>query len=600
MNVLTLWKERKKFPSIKKKAFAFLACALFLTHPWANLEADRVLDVDVGYPFPEDPVPLDPGCILPQMIPGSSTTIFYGADVEPTIAVNPKKPNFIVAAWQNDRIDNGGALELPVAHSCDGGRTWSRSVVPFQACIGGITHRISDPWLSYSIDGETVYFSALIFNTVFDPNTPTQEGVAVAVSKDNGVTWKTHILITSPATFVENLEFPIDDKPSVTADPNHNNVAYVVWDRFPFGIASLHSVSTFAKTSNGGKKWSTAYTIYDPFPDLNAHNLSNGNINDNNTISNTIVVQPLRKPKFNPRTRGDLLDFMVRVYAIPGATDAEYSSDFVFPFMFTTADIVFVRSQDLGLTWDTFATVVAPFDVNAVVFTGGYTYGPGGIVTGGVGTQLRTNIGPLGQVMAPAVNPCNGNLYVVFQTGQFRADKLPQIGLVSSRDGGRTWSPPIQVNLTPPFAANPQAFTPSVAVTEDGFVGIVYYDFRNDPKTNPDATLTDAWIDIYREVHDPNGGSTGVGLDFVREVRLSKQSFIQQSGPVTGQGVMTSGDYTSVVAQCNKFYAIYIKSFPGPFTPPFPFFSDPGTGTSIFIDLNKRTDPFVSIVNARR
>lgn len=599
MKLLSLL-ERKNVSSIKKKTVAVLATALLLTQAWSTAEA-RVLDVDVGFPFPKDPVPLDPGCILPVGIFGAPTTIYYGSDVEPTIAVNPKKPNHIVAAWQNDRIDNGGALEIGIAYTTNGGRSWHQTVVPLQACIGGIAHRLSDPWLSYSSDGEKVYLGVLYINSQFDPTEEfAQNGVAVARSTNNGATWEVQRISESPSTFSDFLDFPIDDKPSITADPNHNNVAYLVWDNFPGGIPTLRSVSTFAKTSNGGRTWSAPYQIYDPFPDVTAHALSNGILNDANTISNTIVVQPKEDPKFGFRTRGDLLDFFVRTYALPGATDAEYSTDFVYPFMFTTADIGFVRSQDLGLTWDTFATVVAPFDVNAVVFTGGYTYGPGGVVTGGVGTQLRTNVGPFGQIMTPAINPTNGNLYVVYQTGIFRTDRLPQIALVTSRDGGRSWSPPVQVNATPPFVANPQAFTPSIAVTEDGYVGIVYYDFRNDPKTNPMATLTDAWIDIYRETQSPFGGSTGVGLDFVREVRLSQESFIQQNGPMTGAGVMTSGDYTTVVAQENTFYAIYVKSFLGPFTDPIPFFNDPVSGSSIFVDINKRTDPFVSIIPAVR
>ncbi len=92
-----------------------------------------------------------------------------------------------------------------------------------------------------------------------------------------------------------------------------------------------------------------------------------------------------------------------------------------------------------------------------------------------------------------AVDSANGKLYAVwmdarfsfFQTGAFRWDS---IAYSQSSDGGRTWSPAIQVNATPPGSnQNSQAFTPSVAVGSDGAVTVTYYDFRNN--TPSPATL---------------------------------------------------------------------------------------------------------------
>ena len=34
-----------------------------------------------------------------------------------------------------------------------------------------------------------------------------------------------------------------------------------------------------------------------------------------------------------------------------------------------------------------------------------------------------------------------------------------------------------------------------------------------------------AWLAVYKETDNPKGGSTGVGLDFVGEIRLTPQSF---------------------------------------------------------------------------
>ncbi len=254
------------------------------------------------------------------------------------------------------------------------------------------------------------------------------------------------------------------------------------------------------------------------------------------------------------RLNGDVLNFMVRIYAAPGTTNEEYLAD-AWPHQFSLYDIALVRSKDLGANSDSNATVITLFVANQV-FTGGYTYNSSGQITGGVGTLLRAGD------LTPSynVNPQNGYLYVAFQTGQFRSDQLPQIGLLTSRDGGFTWSQAVQASLTPSTAPNPQAFTPFVAVTRDGYAGVLYYDFRNDDESDPNQTKTDAWLTIYREVNDPAGGSTGIGLDFVAEKRLSRHSYIIQNGPKTTQGVMTNGDYSFLVAEGKKFYAIYIQS----------------------------------------
>ncbi len=89
---------------------------------------------------------------------------------------------------------------------------------------------------------------------------------------------------------------------------------------------------------------------------------------------------------------------------------------------------------------------------------------------------------------------------------------------------------------------------------------------------------------------------SGIGLDFVQEIRLSKHSYIAQNGRLTGQGVMTNGDYSFLVANENNFYAAFTESHNGPFTPPSLFFEDPETETTILLDNNYRQSPYVSIV----
>ena len=572
---------------LRLKKSILLSGALLLSTMGAFAKK-TILDVNVGFPQGVDPVPLTADCICVQT-PG---TIFYGADVEVTIAVNPKNPCQIVAAWQNDRIDNGGALEIGVAHSEDGGQTWVQTVVPFQICIGGINQRVSDPWLSYSADGKVVYLNVLPFNANLVANTPNQSGIATAVSHDNGATWDAPVYVTTSFNYNNEPtgQFAFPDKNSITADPNDPCTAYCVWEEFnplvfPDGSLNDNGPTMFSFTSNKGKTWNQPKQIYQPFTDLVATGLGNGIFNDCQTISNIIVVAPKCKG-------GVLYNFMTRLYATPNATDLDYVND-AFPYQFTLSDLAVIRSFDKGLNWETTATIVGQQQINATIFTGGLNVVAGQIVSGN-GTLLRTpNFG-----CDAAINPKNGNLYAVWQTNVFNpVTLLPTVALSRSRDGGNTWSAPVQVSQTPPNVPNPQAFTPAVAVTEDGFVGIVYTDFRFDTSSDSPATPTDCWLAIFKETANPNGGSTGVGLDFVREQRLSQQSYIAQNGPATTQGVMTNGDYSFVTAAKNTFYAIYTKTFNGPFQPAAPF---PGcTQGPVIVDNNYRQAPFVSVVPAQ-
>lgn len=578
------------------------ACALQLSLTDVHAKVFSQFEVDLGYNFDKGPVCPTPTCLLPQVVFGASTTVYTGTAVSPSIAVNPKQSSHMVACWQQDRISNGGSLEVGIGHTNNSGKSWHHSSIPLQSCHGGIIQRISNSWVTYSKDGKIVYLTALVFNATQELNTQDQSGIIIVTSEDNGKSWGVPRYLASSQWYLNEQTglFPLDDKPSVTSDLNEPKYAYTVWDRFPLSNVP-HGTTQISRTTDKGRTWSPFQTLYNPFPDLLATNLSNGNPSDNSTTNNIIVVQPKISPESRSwkhngwgsetnkslRLNGDVLNFMVRIYAKPTATNAEYITD-QFPFQYTLFDIALVRSKDFGITWDGTAKVVAPF-VNAQVYTGGYTYS-GSQVTGGIGTHMRTgDITP-----SYSVNPHNGFLYVVWQSGQFRADQLPQIALSTSRDGGYTWSQPVMISRTPQDALNPQAFNPVVAITKDGYVGVFYYDFRNDKKENPNKTITDAWVAIYKEIKNPQGGNTGIGLEFVQERRMSLFPFIAQNGPVTTQGTMTTGDYPAMVAHGNHFFAAYTKSQHGPFNPSTLIQGNQGNNTYLILDNNYRQIPVFS------
>jgi hypothetical protein len=70
------------------------------------------------------------------VVPG---TFIPDSEVEPTLAVDPRRPRRLVAAWQQDRfVAPGGARSNVTARSRDGGRHWRRRLVPgVSRCTGG-------------------------------------------------------------------------------------------------------------------------------------------------------------------------------------------------------------------------------------------------------------------------------------------------------------------------------------------------------------------------------------------------------------------------------------------------------------------------------
>jgi hypothetical protein len=175
-----------------------------------------------------------------------AATNHLNADVEPQIAANPTTLRSgavnLVAVWQQDRWDDGGAHGIAAAASFDGGATWTETALPFTLCsASGLPFdRASDPWVSFGPDG-TAYVSALV--DTMGVQGPQLAGIVTAVSHDDGKTW----------THVQAIDRQEDDKPSITADPSKPGVAYAVWDRADTGV--------FARTTDGGVTWSKARVI---------------------------------------------------------------------------------------------------------------------------------------------------------------------------------------------------------------------------------------------------------------------------------------------------------------------------------------------------
>lgn len=596
------------YVAMKKAALASL---LSFTVSSTVLGWGNPSEVSVGYPVNQNPTPPSADCLNAQEVFGKSETIFYGTAVEPKIAVNPSDKQNLITCWSQDRIGDTGALEVGIAYTKDGGKTWTRTTLPMQIASGGLSQRVTDSWICFSPTGKRAFLFSIFTNATIVPlNQCMQSGIAVSISEDGGVNWTYPRPITFSGRYLNEptLQYPRDEKLSVVVDPNDSRFVYAIWDRYR-NSATLHSAAYVSVSPDLGHRWSAQKAFYDPFLDLEATRLSNGIINHTRTVANSAVVLPFSEPKDRlwkydvygndqnkaQRFSGDLLSFMCRIYAKPNIKDDQYRQD-AFPFKAQNADIAVVRSKDHGNTWETQSTIIARVSLNSRVYTGGYTYDNQGNISGGAGYQIRTGTDMADIWPSYAVNSSNGFLYVVWQTSQFRKDQLPQVAIATSRDGGYSWSKPALASRTPTNAKNAQAFSPTVAVTQNGYVGIVYNDFRFDDKSDPNSTKTDTWIAIYKEIADPFGGSTGTGLEFVREERLSQSSFIVQNGPSNASGVLTYGPFSSLTADAGNFYVAYTKALNGPFVLASKYFKNATNKSELLLDLNNRTAPYFSVI----
>jgi hypothetical protein len=380
-------------------------------------------------------------------------TLFRNAEVEPWVASNPDDPGNLVAVWQQDRWSNGGSQGLVTAYSFNRGRSWTRPAPPpFSRCAGGTPanggayERASDPWVSFSPNGDAHQIGLSINDS--DPTS----AVLVSSSRDGGRTWG-RITTLQKDTTAELF----NDKESITADRTSSRFVYAVWDRLqvqnPANPASPFSGDTlFARSTDGGRTWEPTRTILD-FAD-------NSN---NQTLGNQIMV-------LGDGTLVNVFDLLLQ----------------------GTPFVAVQRSTNRGATWS------APIIVD-ILFSSALQ--GQGVIDPRDGHAVRT--GDLLPEAAADPRRRSETPHIVWQDIRFTlAAPLPyfndQIVIASSTDGGLTWTDPKRVSenkLT-------QAFTGSVHVDEDGRIGVTYYDFTaDDPAGIP--LDTDYWSTASRD-----GGAT--------------------------------------------------------------------------------------------
>ena len=364
----------------------------------------------------------------------SSGTVFVEAEAEPWVAVSPLDVNHLVGVWQQDRASDGGARALLSAVSTDGGRSWSRNLLPLSRCGGaapgtpGDHERASDPWVDIAPDG-TVFVMGLAFSgNSFSPGSANQ--MLVLRSTDGGRSWG------PPVSLQSDQSAGFNDKNTLTADPTDARWVYAVWDRVD---AAGNGPTLLARSIDGGLNWLPTEVIYRP-------SVAGG---VSQTIGNRIVVIT------DGPERGVLVNAFTQIDTVGGNS-------------ITTLRVQ--RSTDHGASW---GAPVFVADHRAI-----------GTTDRATGQAVRD-----GAIIPSVATGAGGVLWLAWQDARFSGGLRDAIAVSRSADSGRSWSAPLAVNRDPAVAA----FTPTLRVRADGTVGLMHFDLRSD--TADGATLlADLWL----------------------------------------------------------------------------------------------------------
>ena len=168
---------------------------------------------------------------------------------EPSVAINPKNPEQVAAAFQSP---------AKVSYSEDGGAHWqlAAGTSPANYNVSG------DVSITYDIRGHAI-LCYIAFDKLGTPqywaHNATRNGIFVRRSLDGGKTWEASAAAvdeqpTQPA-------MPFEDKPYIVADNNSASSfagnLYVGWTEFSLS----KSIILFSRSTDDGAAWSAPYEI---------------------------------------------------------------------------------------------------------------------------------------------------------------------------------------------------------------------------------------------------------------------------------------------------------------------------------------------------
>jgi len=335
---------------------------------------------------------------------------------EVSIAINPKNPDNLVAASL--------ALGRPPRpqygsynySSMDGGRTWKTIPV---ADPKNLTQ--GDDVVYFGADG-IAYHIHLSFEGILTARPKRAEnGMLVETSVDGGLTWADAV----PAINHENSVTPFEDKPGIVVDnapqSKYKGNVYVAWTRFDvYGSndPNCHSNIYFTRSTDHGKSFTMPVNISDSVGDCR---------DSDNTVEGAV------------------------------------------PAVAPNGDVYIVWAGPLGLVFKKSTNGGETFDKEKVI-----SQMPGGWDFGVSGLKRANGMAVTGVDLSSGPN--KGTLYVNWIDAR---NGDPDVFVMSSKDGGETWSTPVRVNDDPVKNGKAQFFTWMSVDPVDGSINTVFYDRRD-------------------------------------------------------------------------------------------------------------------------
>src|SRR5262245_51382201 len=217
-----------------------------------------------------------------------------------------------------------------------------------------------------------------------------------------------------------------------------------------------------------------------------------------------------------------------------GAVVAVGPDHSVYAFWYAGTTLQMRKSVDQGLTFAPPVTVVS-----------GLVGGPNGdLGLTGIRQGLATPAGfRSNEFPHAAVNPVNGNIYVVYNNRPSPTDKC-DIFVAQSTTGGATWGAPVRVNDD---ATTTDQWQPTLAVTPDGSnLAIFYYSRQEDPVNN----------NLFK-FYGRTASISGATLAFAPSFAISDVASLPEFGRDIVINPTYMGDYDMAVATSGAFHVVW-------------------------------------------
>lgn len=434
---------------------------------------------------------------------------------ESTVAVNPTNPNNIIVTSHQGLFQSWNADAI--WFSKDGGQTWDQGSITTARCQGPTVvasesdyFTASDPVVVFGADG-VAYYTGNNFNigTDADPALTWKEGMPVFKSYDGGATWSTPTDVN-----VDDGIYHYDDRVILSPHPTNKSIIYMTWADYPcYSILGACGDETvrFRWSEDGGTTWKGSKEGNIVYYDRDAPNASSFGLPSSWYCP--VFVHPISH----------------KLIMICGQWGITY----------LVHQRLQIESSDGGLTWSSPRVIssIGTFDSVRAVFPLPNTQVrfPGDTV----GTSLRTAV-PINYDM----NKQNGYLYGVGSTtATATGNSKTNVLIHMSKDGGATWTTPQLVN---PDLTHVQSFLATVAVADDGTVGVAFYDDRHNIYSDASNYLLDVWLVLFDK-----------DLNRIGETRITAKSFDMQASNLFSRGGPFLGDYQKLVADRNEFVGVF-------------------------------------------